>query len=201
MKYYITNKTLDQKYEIPDMYEEVEIIDDCDDVKTLVLNENLKTVENFRGNNLENIVFNKNLEEIKSAAFASTKIKRLDFNDNLKLIDFGAFYNCKDLESITFNSSPIIDNYSFNGCTNVKKIIISDKVLSRKLQINISDDYELSSISSKIYENTLFTIEEISKDKKFKHIIKVGKKYIDNEIVELNNNLNNTKKLTKKPIK
>ena len=137
-------------------------------------------------------------EEKKEDAY---KIKRLDFNDNLKLIDFGAFYNCKDLESITFNSSPIIDNYSFNGCTNVKKIIISDKVLSRKLQINISDDYELSSISSKIYENTLFTIEEISKDKKFKHIIKVGKKYIDNEIVELNNNLNNTKKLTKKPIK
>lgn len=93
----------------------------------LVLPESLEYIGDyaFKSLPLNKITIPANVKEIRSFAFAESKISELTLNEGLEIIGNSAFYCCNSLENIDFpDTVNQIGNYAFAGCENIKSIEI-----------------------------------------------------------------------------
>ena len=117
---------------------------DCESLKTLTLNEKVKTIggyafeycplTNVTKDNPEGkdaFVIPNSVTSIGDYAFSGTKFTKIEVGEGLKLVRSYTFQSCSDLTEITFNYNGIdklrINPDAFYGCQNLAKILYKAK--------------------------------------------------------------------------
>lgn len=166
-----------QKIKIP---EHVEIIGQksfafCSSLKSIMLPDNLKTIENcaFMGcNNLNMSKFPNTLETIDDLAFAYCfSLESIEFPNSIKKIGESAFGECSGLKEIKLpNGIDTIENYTFYRCSRLNSVKFPEKIKKIKKgafgecinlgsisipEVSIIEDYAFCSCSN--LENVNFS--------------------------------------------
>ena len=192
------------EYKINENVYQIGIIDVNNKIKNLIIGENVRSILDYKGSAIENIVFNNKLQEIYGSAFENSKLVNIEFPSSLTYINSSAFSNCNDLKSVTFNSwnfdgifflAPL-----FSGCKNIKRFTFNIDDISKTINF---DNYIFDFASRHNNEFIINCFNDIEKlkininkklDIRYEYILtKLDQKFIKNNTLIFPNKYDNIK--------